>query len=126
MRRKSSAPGGIPAMRLAARLKAEGVPDEVITLEDRSRSTEENALYAYEIMDENGWTTAVLVSDGYHLFRANWIFQMQGIQVYPSPAKGADSRWGNYSLSIAREIVALHWQVLKETLGLPVTYVGGL
>lgn len=107
-------------------LQEQGVPSDVIILEDQSRSTEENAFYAHEIMRENNWDTAVLVSDGYHLFRANWIFQLEGMLVYPSPAPGADGRLTSYLLAVGREVAALHWQALKETLNLPITYVGGL
>src|SRR5690606_795819 len=42
-----------------------GVPEESIFLEDRSRSTEENALYTRELMRANDRHTLQAVSDGY-------------------------------------------------------------
>lgn len=102
-------------------LEASGVPAEAIFLETRSRSTEENAFYAEAIMQANGWRTAVLVSDGYHLLRAQWIFSQEGIVVYPSPAPPPPRL--ALATAIAREIVALHWQAFKDLLNLPVTYV---
>jgi uncharacterized SAM-binding protein YcdF (DUF218 family) len=102
-------------------LEASGVPAEAIFLEERSRSTEENAFYAEPIMQANGWRTAVLVSDGYHLLRAQWIFSQEGITVYPSPAP-PPLRLA-LAVAIAREIVALHWQAVKDLFNLPVTYV---
>jgi uncharacterized SAM-binding protein YcdF (DUF218 family) len=103
-------------------LEANGVPRSAILLDERSRSTEENALYAHEFMDENGWDTAVMVSDGFHLLRAQWIFAIEGVDVYPEPAT-TRPRLMTYFTSIAREVIALQWQLVKEWLNLPVTYV---
>ena len=64
-------------------LRANGVPLDAIILEARSRSTEENALYSHEIMQDHGWTTALVVSDGYHLLRATWIFSLQDYHSRP-------------------------------------------
>jgi uncharacterized SAM-binding protein YcdF (DUF218 family) len=102
-------------------LRAAGVPDTAIVLEDRSRSTEENALYTQEIMQANGWTSAVLVSDGYHLLRAHWLFNRVGIANYPSPA--ADPPPNTLLASSLRELAAFHWLAFKTVLNLPVTYV---
>ncbi|HYO87807.1 MAG TPA: YdcF family protein [Candidatus Limnocylindrales bacterium] len=99
-----------------------GVPAQAITLEERSRSTLENAAYTREIMDADGWQTAVVVSDGYHLLRAGWIFQQAGINAVTSPA---DTDPPAYSLlvSVAREVAALHLQALITLFNLPITYV---
>lgn len=102
-------------------LRAEGVPDSVIILEDRSRSTEENAIYTRETMQANGWQTAVIVSDGYHLLRAHWIFNNAGITNYTSPAETPSAI--NLISSTAREVVAFHWLAFKTVFNIPVTYV---
>jgi uncharacterized SAM-binding protein YcdF (DUF218 family) len=98
-----------------------GIPTEAIWLEDRSRSTEENAFYSRQMMDEHGWKTAVVVSDGYHLLRAAWLFGQEGFTVYTSPAETPS--FGNWLTSMGREIAAFHWQAFKDILGLPFTYV---
>ncbi len=98
-----------------------GVPSEAVLLEDQSRSTEENAFYTRQMMDEQGWKTAIVVSDGYHLLRANWLFNQVGLTIYTSPA--ADPTFGNWLTSMGRELAAFHWQAFKEILGLPFTYV---
>lgn len=103
-------------------LLARGVPSSAIVLEDQSRSTEENALYTREIMDANGWITAVVVSDSYHLLRAAWIFNQAGIASTTSPAASAPPPFQHLS-AIAREVAAFHWLVVKGVLNLPVTYV---
>ncbi|MDX2163294.1 MAG: YdcF family protein [bacterium] len=102
-------------------LVAEGVPADAIYLEERSRSTEENALYARATMDANGWSDAVLVSDGYHLLRAQWIFSLEGITVYPSPT--VNPSVVPYTFAALREVAALHWQGFLEISGLPITHL---
>ena len=102
-------------------LRAHGVPADRIILEQQSRSTEENALYSHQIMRAHGWNSALVVSDGYHLLRATWIFSAEGIAASYSPA--AQPPFFDLLYSITREVVALHWQVLKTVLHLPVTYV---
>lgn len=110
------------ASACAALLMDYGVPEQAILLEERSRSTLENALYTREIMQSNGWQTAVVVSDGYHLLRAGWIFQMTGIDAVMSPAASNPPAFSLVT-AIAREVLALHWQALISLFNLPVTYV---
>lgn len=103
-------------------LRRQGVPDEAIVLETASRSTEENAAYTQAIFTERGWERALVVSDGYHLLRAGWIFGQQGIDAQTAsttePARNRD-----IVFNLGRELVALHWQVLKTALNLPYTFV---
>ncbi|MFN8371983.1 MAG: YdcF family protein [Anaerolineae bacterium] len=102
----------------------EGIDPEAILVEDRSRSTEENALNSHAIMQQHGWQTAVLVTDGFHMLRAAWIFTNEGITVYNSPVSSVGVSW--LPVYIAREVVALHWQFIKQVLGIHNTYVQGL
>lgn len=103
-------------------LRNNGVPAEAIILEDRSRSTEENAVYSHEIMRARGWETAVVVSDGYHLLRATWIFSAEGMNFTTSPTS-TPPRITARVLAVGREVVALHWQLFKTVFGLPFTFV---
>lgn len=103
-------------------LRENGVPDSAIVLETRSRSTEENAAYSLEIMNEQGWELALVVSDGYHLLRARWIFADQGVEAYTVPAS-RQPRTFDLATALAREVVAVHWQVFKTVLNLPYTFV---
>jgi len=100
-----------------------GVPAAAIVLEERSHSTEENAIQAAAIMQERDWQTAVLVSDDYHLWRARWIFARQGVTVWTSPAQTTSGALGRgYELfAVLRETVAFGWQIGKSVLGLPFT-----
>lgn len=104
-------------------LQEHGVPADVIFLEELSKSTEENAIYAYQIMAENGLTDAVLVTDSFHMLRASWIFDTQGITHHTSPVPRERMRLRFYVQHTAREVVALHWQAFKQLLNLDVTHV---
>ncbi|MBL8134588.1 MAG: YdcF family protein [Anaerolineae bacterium] len=121
--------GGVPrytdrseAEGCAEVLIASGVPEDAIMLEERSRSTEENAVYSRAIMESQGWGSALVVSDGYHLLRARWIFAEQGVEAYTVPASAFPQMF-DHAYSLAREVVAVHWQVFKTILGLPFTFV---
>lgn len=100
-----------------------GVPDTAILLEDRSRSTEENAIYSRQIMDAHGWQTAVVVSDRYHLLRAGWLFSNVGITAYTSPSSVGYLRLHEYAWFVFRETLALQWQAVSDLLNLPFTHV---
>lgn len=102
-------------------LEGQGVLATAIFLEEQSRSTEENARFTRAVMDAHGWRTAIVVSDGYHLLRAAWLFNNQGIPNYTSPA--ADPSFPNLLSAMSREVAAFHWQALKDVLNLPFTYV---
>jgi len=54
----------------AAYVIAHGVPEEAVTLENSSKDTYENLLFAQRIMQEQGWTTAAIVTHWYHGSRA--------------------------------------------------------
>jgi uncharacterized SAM-binding protein YcdF (DUF218 family) len=94
-----------------------------VILETRSRSTEENALYAAELMGGRGWRSAILVSDGYHLYRAALLFRRAGLVPYPSPAQATAGpmhpleRYGRST----RELAALAWYWAKLAAGLEAT-----
>ncbi|PJF39112.1 MAG: hypothetical protein CUN55_15280 [Phototrophicales bacterium] len=107
-------------------LRNEGVPTEAIVLEEQSRSTEENALFASQIMQTHGWQTANLVTDSFHMLRASWIFDIYGIQHFRSPVPRQWVRTHFFIRHFSREILALHWQAFKEIFNLPHTYVGQL
>lgn len=103
-------------------LMGAGVPEEAIVLEMASRSTEENALYSAPIMKEQGWADAVLVTDSYHMLRAEWLFEGLGLVVAGSPVPREQVPTGLYRQSFLREIAAFHWHIFKTMLGLPLTH----
>jgi uncharacterized SAM-binding protein YcdF (DUF218 family) len=52
-----------------------GVPKKAILLEDKSRTTEEDAIFTKEIMDKYGYKSCILVTSPYHSRRATEIFR---------------------------------------------------
>lgn len=104
-----------------------GLPDEAILLEERSRSTEENAIYSKQLLDELGLSQVVLVSDSFHMLRARWLFQKQGIEPYASPVPADRLRdMRVYPAAIIREFVAFNWQLFKDLFGIPWTHIRGI
>ena len=104
-----------------------GLPAAAILMEERSRSTEENAIYSQRLLHDLELSRIVLVSDSYHMLRARWLFAMQGIDAFASPAP-ADRIHGRlvYPYSLVREFVAFNWQLFKEAFGIPLTHVRGI
>ncbi len=100
---------------------AAGVPDQALVLEDRSHSTEENLANAKALMDARGWRSALVVSDPFHLLRAELIARDLGIDAFGSPARSSP----NYALYerrvyyTAREAIALIWYYATRVTGEP-------
>lgn len=61
------------------------VPDKDIFIEEQSRITQENILYAAKIMNENSMSTVILVSDPLHMKRAMLMAKDYGLNAYSSP-----------------------------------------
>ncbi len=96
-----------------------GVPPEALLLEDQARSTEENALYTAALARARGFEAVVVVTDGYHLYRAGVLFRAAGLRPYLSPAQGTAGpmalleRYGRST----RELAALAWYYGKGWVG---------
>ena len=60
---------------------AKGVPEDRIFLEKKAANTLDNARLAAEIIEREGWTRVVLVTDGYHMLRAALLFRFFGVRV---------------------------------------------
>lgn len=89
-------------------------------LEERSRTTWENARFTAEILQSDGIGSIVLVTDAWHMQRARWSFEHAGLQVIPAPQ-------GFYSANRTRPLNGwlpesrAFWQnsqLLNELLGL--------
>lgn len=111
---------GMSEAELCASLARQaGVPPSAILLEPESRTTEQNAQHAAQIMRERGWRSAVVVSDGYHLLRARWLFEREDVIVWTSPASGPGGAGTLFDkvYYVARELGALIYQGGKAALG---------
>jgi uncharacterized SAM-binding protein YcdF (DUF218 family) len=74
-----------PAEDMAQILASLDVPKEAMLIEDRSRNTYENALYAKEILTEKGINKILLVTSAMHMPRSVALFEAQGFEVTPLP-----------------------------------------
>ncbi len=63
----------------------EGVPEQDIIVENRSRDTEENFVYTKAQIHNLNLNSFLVVSDPYHMYRAMSIAHDQGFKAYPSP-----------------------------------------
>lgn len=103
------------------------VPESAILIEENSRSTEENAIYSHKILQDRDLMSAILVSDSYHILRAEWIFRDAGIVAYTSPVSASRiNRPAFYPYSLVREFVAFHWYIIKDAFNIPITHIYGV
>lgn len=88
--------GGVGRAYLVSR----GVPSEAIIVEPEGASTAQSLAAAAEIMRRMGLRSCILVSDGYHIFRAKRMMAAAGFQVYgsprPSPPSSGPRQWWLY------------------------------
>lgn len=78
------------ALCIARELKARGIAEERIYLEDRSTSTSENLSFSLEVIRQEGLSESLLVvSNDFHLYRAGHMARRLGLSVQtlsaPSP-----------------------------------------
>lgn len=89
-----------------AYLISHGVPSEAIIAETEGESTIESLTMANEIMRRMGLRSAIVVSDGYHIYRVKRVLQALGIHVYGSPRK-----------ELKADPLHERWNYLKQAIG---------
>ncbi len=94
--------GGVGRAYLIGR----GVPSEAIIVESESESTVHSIAAAAEIMRRMGLHSAIVVSDGYHIFRVKRMLQSRGVRVYGSPRP-----------ENPRDTVRDRWRYVKQAIG---------
>jgi uncharacterized SAM-binding protein YcdF (DUF218 family) len=122
-------PGPIEAVemkRLALRL---GVPEDAIVVEDRSRTTYENAIGVKGIL---GHASILLVTSASHVPRAVGLFRKQGLETTASPCGYLAqyrpwSGWGMNPFDLIPEAEALHRNTvaIAEIVGIIVYWTIG-
>jgi uncharacterized SAM-binding protein YcdF (DUF218 family) len=103
------------AQACAEVLIREGVPDTAILRDDVSTNTMENVIEARKVMDARNLKTAIIVSDSYHLFRAEWLFREYSMTVTLSPAQATQGRLSfvNAAMGTYREVGSLILNALR-------------
>ncbi len=81
--------GDVPPAAVVMRqvLQKEGIAGSSIWTEERSLSTYENALFGAAILRRQGISRIVLVTEAYHMLRAELCFRKQGLAVIPAPCR---------------------------------------
>ncbi len=64
---------------------SQGIPEEDVLMEETSVITQENLENSKALMDENGWQSAIVVSDPLHMKRAMLLAEDTGMEAYGSP-----------------------------------------
>ena len=88
-----------------AYLTSHGVPPEAIVVEREAESTAQSVAAVAEILRRMNLRSAIVVSDGYHIFRVKKMLESSGLQVYGSPRPSAPTsgwreRWLNYRQAV--------------------------
>ena len=82
-------------------LSAHGVPAEAIVVEREAGSTAQSVAAVAEIMRRMNLKSAIVVSDGYHIYRVKKMLESSGLQVYGSPRPSAPpGRWQYYRQAV--------------------------
>jgi len=92
-------------------LMSKGVPGEAIILEDEGETTVHSSVAVAEIMTRMSLNSCILVSDGYHIFRAKRILESRGIKVYGSPrAIKGETSWRDWWLYARQAVGYTLWR----------------
>jgi len=87
-------------------LASQGVPPEAIAVEREGASTVASTALAGEIMRRMGLQSAIVVSDGYHVYRVKKMLERRGLTVYGSPRPER-----------ARDSLEYRWNCVKQAVG---------
>jgi uncharacterized SAM-binding protein YcdF (DUF218 family) len=89
-----------------AYLTQHGVPPEAVVVEREGESTAQSVAAVVEIMRRMNLKSAIVVSDGYHIFRVKKMLESSGLKVYGSPRPSIPpGEWRG------------RWQDLKQAIG---------
>ena len=88
-------------------LRRAGVADQMIWVENESRSTHENASYGARILREHGLKRIALVVEAQSMRRAAACFRKEGIDVTPAPSEFR-------TLGALSEELLPHWRAVRR------------
>lgn len=104
---------------MARILRAEGVPDAVMLLEDRALNTWDSALLVSKMARRLGIDGVLVVTDPLHCVRTVAAFEEAGLEAWPEPAYSSPmwrKRWSRAG-QLAREMGALVWYRTRHGVG---------
>lgn len=97
------------------------IPADAIVLEDQSHSTEENLANSQALMRARGWRTAIIVSDPFHLYRAETMARHLGLDAAGSGAYNSPLFTQPFLRTwyTGREALAMVWYYGTRVFGEP-------
>ncbi len=87
-------------------LTSQGVNPEAVVVEREGSSTVASTALAAEIMKRMGMQSAIVVSDGYHIYRVKKMLEGRGLTAYGSPRPER-----------ARDSLGYQWNYVRQALG---------
>ena len=99
-------------------LESEGIAPDLIWVEDRSRSTHENAVYGSEILREHGISRIALVVEANSMWRASAAFRKTGLIVVPAPIRFTELHYDLNDVWPDWRAIALNGEAIHELVGL--------
>jgi uncharacterized SAM-binding protein YcdF (DUF218 family) len=111
---------GIPvAVAMRQELENAGVPSQMIWTEEHSRSTYENAVESARFLKQRGIYRIALVTEAYHMPRAERCFRKQGLEVIPAPCDFRATVQGHvFEFIPDAEVISWNEDTMHETIGL--------
>jgi len=99
-----------------AYLTQHGVPPEAVVVEREAESTVQSVAAVAEIMRRMNLRSAIVVSDGYHIFRVKKMLESSGLKVYGSPRPSIPAgEWQSRWQDVRQAVGYLLWK-----MGIPV------
>lgn len=93
-------------------LTQKGVPPEAVIVEPEGESTAHSALAVGELLRRMGLRSCIVVSDGYHIFRAKRLLESRGLKVYGSPRpETVQEGWRRWRLYARQAAGYILWSV---------------
>ncbi|HUK16100.1 MAG TPA: YdcF family protein [Bryobacteraceae bacterium] len=89
-----------------AYLMSQGVHPDDIIVESEGETTVHSVALACEIIRRMGLRSAIVVSDGYHIYRVKKMLEARGLRAYGSPRKDHHP-----------EPLRDHWNYVKQAIG---------
>jgi uncharacterized SAM-binding protein YcdF (DUF218 family) len=108
-------------------LRDHGVTAADLIVEDRSRTTHENAVECRKLLEERRIRKVILVTDATHMFRAMRSFRKQGIDAVPSACahRATQFEWGVFDFLPSPNAVQNHERTMHEWLGITFYWLRG-
>jgi vancomycin permeability regulator SanA len=106
------------ARAMAELLRAAGVSDARIVLEETGTDTLSSLIACVRLLREAGATEVIACSDDYHLPRCRAVLRVLGVRAAAAPARGTRAAAGprSWLWALAREAGGLPWDVALAAL----------